>query len=380
MRWSLPVARVAGIPIRVHATFLLLLAWFAWLGWEADGLVSSLWALALIVSLFVCIVLHELAHSLVAIRFGAEVRGVTLLPIGGVASMKSIPEKPTHELLVAVAGPLVNILIAAVLVAVRGGFPSWADAADFPTSGTALVDALIRANIVLVAFNLVPAFPMDGGRVLRSLLALVLPYEQATSLASTVGQVLAVGLIVLGLTSSPLLVIIGLFVFLGADSEGRAVRVKHLLRDVSVGDVMVTGFRALSPEDTIARCLEHVYHNRQEDFPVLVDGRLVGVLPRKTWLSALHAGGPEQKVGAIMLKHFVSISPSLSLARLCQDLWSLPQGVFPVVSGGAVVGLLTADDVSRCLMVQEARARVRPGGPDTEERLTPRSGFSIDVG
>ena len=174
MKWSIPLGRVWGIPIRMHLTFILLLAWIAWLGWSVDGLRASLWAVALIICLFACVVLHELGHSLVAMRFGAHVRSVTLLPIGGVASMKSIPEKPYQELLVSLAGPSVNLVIAAVLVAVRGGYHPLGEQSVFPTNIGELADALVNANLILAVFNLIPAFPMDGGRVLRSLLALFL--------------------------------------------------------------------------------------------------------------------------------------------------------------------------------------------------------------
>jgi stage IV sporulation protein FB len=188
MKWSIPMGRVWGIPIRMHLTFILLLAWIAWLGWSVDGFRSSLWALALIVCLFACVVLHELGHSFMAMRFGAHVRSVTLLPIGGVASMQSIPEKPYQELLVSLAGPSVNVVIALVLMALRGGYHSWGEQHMFPMSVSELLDALINTNLVLAVFNLIPVFPMDGGRVLRSVLAFFPPYARATTVTATLGR------------------------------------------------------------------------------------------------------------------------------------------------------------------------------------------------
>ncbi|MFH0952694.1 MAG: site-2 protease family protein [Verrucomicrobiota bacterium] len=375
MKWSVPLGRVAGIPIRMHASFILLLAWIAWEGWKINGLSSSLWALALINCLFACVVLHELGHSLVAVHFGAEVRSVTLLPIGGVASMKSIPEKPHQEFLVSLAGPLVNVLIACVLAAVRGGFPSWAVADGFPTSLGGLVDSLVRANIVLASFNLLPAFPMDGGRVLRSLLALFLPHARATAISATMGQVLAIGFILVGLLLNPVLVLIGVFVFIAAESEERSVHVRHLLRDVLVEDVMVTDPVTLRPDDTIARCVEFVYHHKQEDFPVEVEGRLVGVLARKDWLGALHGQGADARVADVMVRHFVSVLAKTPLVRLYRDMSALRQSVFPVVENGRLVGLVTPDDISRYLIVQEARrgspqARTGAAAPGRASRLT----------
>lgn len=374
MKWSLPLGRVAGIPIRMHLSFLLLLAWIGWEGWKVDGWPSSLWALALILGLFACVVLHELGHSLVAMRFGAEVRSVTLLPIGGVAAMKSIPEKPRQELLVALAGPAVNVLIAGALALVRGGFPSWATAGNLPAGVGPLLDALGQANMVMAVFNLLPAFPMDGGRVLRSLLGLVLPHDRATAWSAAMGQLLALGFILLGVFGNPVLVLIGIFVFLGAETEERSVRIRHLLRDVLVEDVMVTGVVSVGPDDPLARCLEHVCHRRQEDFPVEADGRLVGVLARRDWLAALHRDGAGARVGDVMTRRFVSVDAKMPLLRLYRDLGAFRQGAFPVVEGGRVVGLLTPDDISRYLIVQDARRGSRGGA------ARPASRFAIDLG
>ena len=380
MKWSIPMGRVWGIPIRMHLTFILLLAWIGWLGWTVDGLSSSLWALALIICLFACVVLHELGHSFVAMRFGARVRSVTLFPIGGVASMQSIPEKPYQELLVSIAGPLVNVVIALVLMAARGGYHTLGEQNVFPMSIGELVDALMNANLILAVFNLIPAFPMDGGRVLRSVLALFLPFPRATSVAATLGQILAVGFVLVGLVKNPFLVIIGIFIFFGAESEERTVRVKSMLRDVLVKDVMVTDFVNIGPEDTVARCLENVYHRKQEDFVVEFEGRLVGIVARKDWLEALHSGGPQSKVESIMRRHFITVIPKTPLSRLYQDLWHLKQGVFPVVEDGKLVGLLTTEDVSRFLMVQAIRQNSKADGFGPQRSAGLSSRFTVDLG
>lgn len=380
MKWSIPMGRVWGIPIRMHLTFILLLAWIAWLGWSVDGLRSSLWALALILCLFACVVLHELGHSIVAMRFGAHVRSVTLLPIGGVASMRSIPEKPYQELLVSLAGPSVNLVIALVLMVVRGGYHILGEQSVFPVSFGELVDALVNANLILAVFNLIPAFPMDGGRVLRSILALFLPFPRATAVAAVLGQILAVGFVLVGLTTNPFLVLIGIFIFFGAESEDRTVRVRNMLRDVLVEDVMVTDFVNIGPGDTVARCLENVYHRKQEDFVVEFEDRLVGVVARKDWLDALHSDGPQAKIENIMRRHFITVIPKTPLSRLYQDLWHLKQGVFPVMENRKLVGLLTTEDVSRFLMVQAIRQNSKAGGVDSPRNASPSSRFTIDLG
>ena len=377
MKWSFPLARVAGIPIRIHLSFLLIVGWIAWLGWTEGGWVSSLWSVALILALFACVVVHELAHSLVAIRFGGKVRSVTLWPIGGVASMKSIPEQPRQELLISLAGPLVNVLIAGLLILARRGFPGWIDAPLVPRGPGELADALIRANIVLAIFNLLPAFPMDGGRVMRSLLAMFLPYARATSIAAAIGQTLAVGFVLLGLAFNPFLMVIGFFVFLGAGSEERAARVKDMLRGVHAEDVMLTPFVSLHPADSVGRCLELASHHRQEDFPVEYEGRVVGILTRKDWLNALHSRGAETSVADVMRKAFVSVDARTPLTRLYQDIRALEQGLFPVLREGRMVGVLAAEDISKYLHIQEVRRDVIPASSQPNGNA---SRLTIDLG
>ena len=380
MKWSMPLCHTFGIHIRIHVTFLLLLAWIAWLGWQSDGLQASLWAMAFVVCLFICIVLHELGHSLVAMRFGAEVRGITLLPIGGVASMRNIPEKPLHELLLSLAGPLVNVLIAGGLVIVRGGFPGWSGEMAVPRSAGELADDLIRTNTILVLFNLLPAFPMDGGRVLRSLLATVMPYARATAVASGTGQAIAILFMITGIVSNPFLLIIGLFVFWGAESEGHAVHIKSLLSGVQARDAMVTDFVSLHPEDRIDRCLEYVTHRRQEDFPVLLDGRLVGVVSKTDWMTALHKEGAQVPIAHVMRTGFISLRPDADLSRIYQDLVSLKQRLFPVIEDGDMIGLLTPDDISRFLLVKETRSSDRPAARGGSAKGPNPSTWSIDLG
>ena len=380
MKWSMPLCRVFGIRIRIHITFVLLLVWIAWMGWQSDGIQSSLWALAFIVSLFACIVLHELGHSLVAMRFGAEVWGITLLPIGGVAGMRKIPERPIHELLLSLAGPLVNLVIAGILIALRGGFPGWSSDVIVPRSPGEMVDDLIRTNLILVLFNLLPAFPMDGGRVLRSLLAMVVSYTRATAVASGTGQMVAILFMIAGIVANPFLLLIGLFVFFGAESEGHAVHVKSLLSGVLAKDVMVTDFVSLHPEDTIDRCLEHVTHRRQEDFPVLLDGHLVAVVSKNEWMAALHKEGGKVRISRIMQTGFISLRPDAELSRIYQDLWSLKQRLFPIIEEGALVGLLTPDDISRFLLVKETWDTGRHATQEVSKSTPTSSTWTIDLG
>ncbi len=369
MKWSLPIGRILGIRIGIHLTFLLLLAWVGWAGWQVGGVPGSLWTLALVILLFLCVILHELGHSVVAMRFGIEVRSITLLPIGGVAAMKAIPEEPRKELLIAVAGPLVNVVIVTVLGAFFG-WPSWTEMSLVPAGLMDLIAHITRVNILLVVFNLIPAFPMDGGRVLRSLLASVISYERATAWATGIGQFVAVGFFFIGLLSGHLiLMLIAVFVFFGAEGEDRMVRIKGALKGVRVDEVMFTDFVPLHPDDDVRRCLDHFYHRKQEDFPVMDGDRLVGILPRASWLEALHTGEPV-RVAELMDTHFVALRPDADLSRIILDLWSFKQPVYPVLEQGRLLGLLSSDDIGRYLMVQKKRPPSSPAGGSSSNGLT----------
>ncbi len=225
MGWSFPIGSVGGTLIRVHVTFFLLLAWVAGSAWIAGGAQAALDSVLFILLLFACVVLHELGHVLAARRYGVQTPDITLLPIGGVARLERIPEKPSQEFVIAIAGPAVNVVIAAILLVILGGILP-AGSLELDNPGVNLLARLAGANIFLVVFNLIPAFPMDGGRILRAALAHWLGYTQGTRIAATVGQVLAFGFGFLGLFGNPLLLFIALFVYLGATAEAHAAQMR----------------------------------------------------------------------------------------------------------------------------------------------------------
>jgi len=219
MRWSYRIARVAGIDVRIHVTFLLLLAWFGWMYWQDGGMPGAVQGVAVILLLFLCVLLHEFGHAFAARIYGIRTPDITLLPIGGVARIERMPDNPIQELVVAIAGPAVNVAIVLVLISVLAVKISLSHFTGFDRMGGSLTAQFLEINLMLVAFNAIPAFPMDGGRVLRALLAMKLSHLLATTIAARIGQVLAVGFAVVGFFGSPMLLFIAAFVFAGAQQE-----------------------------------------------------------------------------------------------------------------------------------------------------------------
>ena len=380
MKWSIPLGRVLGIRLGIHATFFLVIAWVAWLGWQYDGFSASLWAVAMICLLFVCVVLHELGHCAVALRFGIGVDSITLLPIGGVAAMKSIPEEPRQELLIAIAGPLVNVAILAVLIPLKG-FPSWGDIAPIPGSLSELVDSVIRANMILIFFNLLPAFPMDGGRVLRALLAMVVTYARATAWASGIGRVVAVLFVLAGSAINPFLVVIGVFVFIGAGGENRMVQVKAAMAGVPARRLMRPPPTVLRPDEPLRTCLERFHYDHESCFLVQDEMGLRGILPMNAWRKGIQKDGLDAPVGDHVVRRFLTFPPDVTLDAVIQEVSAMQQEYFPVLSGGQVQGLLVWSDVRDFVFKQSGRAgppSVGHAAGAAPARRRPR--YSIDLG
>jgi Zn-dependent protease len=357
MKWSWRIGQVAGIGIFLHWTFLILVAWiFVSYVARGESLGAAMLGAGFILALFGCIVLHELGHALTAKRYGVETRDIILLPIGGVARLQRMPDQPLQELAVAAAGPAVNVVIAAViaivLMAVDGSAPLRAG----PLAGGRFFQNLMWANIVLVLFNLIPAFPMDGGRMLRAVLALSMPYQRATNIAASVGQVLAILFAFAGLfwLGNPFLLFIALFVYLGAGAEARLTEVRMLLRDVPVRDAMITRFRSLQPHDTLQRAVDELLAGWQTDFPVVENGTFHGMLRRGDLAAALQQRGPEAPVGELMETDCPMLTHRDLLDNVMQQLESGGCSTLPVIQEGRLVGLLTSENLGELMMVRSA--------------------------
>jgi Zn-dependent protease len=361
---SFKIGRLFGIDLKVHWTFFLLLAFFAFAGYRGAGdITGALVATVVILALFVCVLLHEFGHALVAQRLGLEVPDITLLPIGGVARLKSLPEKPWEEVKIAIAGPLVNVVLAPIFFTIGlslGAGPL--EPANILRGGGSVGQVfsyLGLINVALVVFNMIPAFPMDGGRVLRGLLATRFGPVRATDVAATVGQVFAATFFFIGLFFNLLLALVAVFIFFGAAGEQQMVRQRELMRGLQVSDVMGTRRRTetVTPYHNFGQVLDAVIHGYQEDFPVVDEsGNLVGMITRNEIMAGAHSPERFASVRDLMKREFPTISPDADLFadghRLLQES-SLR--AIPVVRDGNLVGMLTMDDVGQAALLRDLR-------------------------
>ncbi|MGB8169279.1 MAG: site-2 protease family protein [Chthoniobacteraceae bacterium] len=308
MKWSVHLGRMLGIDVFLHVTFLLLLGVIGIAHWLAHGSPAAVIdGVGFFVALFACVLLHEYGHALAARHFGIATRDITLLPIGGVARLERMPDKPLQELWVALAGPAVNVVIAAALAVWLTFTGTWEPLSALSTTSGSFIERMLAVNVFLVLFNMIPAFPMDGGRVLRALLALRLEYARATRIAATIGQGLAFAFGIVGLFSNPFLLLIAVFVWIGATQEAAATDMKAAIGGLPVREAMLTDFRTIPPHDT----MEREFRTLRPDEPL--DGARFQAEPGRT--------------------------------------------VLPVVRNGRLVGLLTAENVGELLMIRAARSQ-----------------------
>jgi len=368
MPWSITVARVAGSEIRIHLTFLILLAWIGFAEYANGGPAAALDGVLFILAVFACVVLHELGHAIAARRYGITTPDITLLPIGGLARLSRIPEKPGEEIVIAIAGPLVNVVIAAVLIVILGARFDPATVSEIQLSAPGFLTRLAAVNIWLVLFNLIPAFPMDGGRVLRALLAFRMGRRRATELAARIGQGLAFFFGFWGLMSgNVLLVFIAIFVYLAATSEAGDVSMREAARSVKVDRAMVRVFKALDTNATVDDAAEALLSTTQREFPVVDGGgRLRGFLSRNAMIAALKATGPTTPVIDVMTRDVPMVKsgqPLETAIRLMQEKQAAEVAV--VDPDEKFVGYVSRENLAEFMMIEDAEAHMAPpgGGP-----------------
>lgn len=354
MRWSLSLGRLFGIEFRIHLTFLVLLLLVFVAGLSQKGMEAALTGVGFICAVFACVLIHELGHSLIARRFGKEAKSITLLPIGGVSTMEEMPEKPSQEITMSVVGPFINLAIAGILYLAVGWWAGVALPDLYPGSASAFFASLIGVNIMLAVFNLIPAFPMDGGRVLRGVLALNMEYVQATSIAVSVGQAISVLFMLFGIFFNLWIALIGFFLYIGAGGEKQQVMLRSALRRIPASEAMATDICSLRPDEVLARTLEHVYHGCQEDFPVVGERGIEGILTRDRILAAIHEKGIQVPVSEVMDRSFLSFGPETPLDEVYGRLLSANKTAGAVVEGDELRGMLCLQNISRYLMIQSA--------------------------
>lgn len=351
--WAFQIARVSGIPIRIHFTFLFILLYVV-VSSPRNALVSSL---LLVLGIFLCVILHELGHALVAKHFGVQTRDITLYPIGGVALLQGRQPKPREEFWIALAGPLVNVVIAIVL-----GIWLWTRSHGLPhiswnVSPSDLLGALFTANVILPVFNMIPAFPMDGGRVLRALLAMHMSEARATRIAGAVGQMLAIGIGFMGVvTGNLVLMIIAFFVYLGAGQEVNATVGRSMVSGHAMQDAMQTQFTTMQSGNSLEAASHLLLEGAQQDFPMVLGDEVLGILTRDALIRGLAIDGPSAYVSGHMIRDFKRAGPEEPLEGALESFSGGDAAPILILEGDRLVGMVTRDNFGEFLMLQHAIA------------------------
>jgi len=368
MKWSWKIGEFLGIGLYMHATFPLLLAFVAFPALFYDGdIVGAAESIGFILVLFVCVVLHEYGHALAARRYGIQTQDITLLPIGGVARLERMPEKPSQELVVAAAGPMVNLAIAVVLGVVMllaGTTMPWT---GLGWGNESFIEQLFTVNVVLILFNLIPAFPMDGGRILRALLATKLDYARATQYAARLGQGIAIVFGIAGFFINPVLVLTAIFIFVGAQGETQMARVRSKLAGMTAGQAMRTNIRAVAPTERVSQAVNVVLATGQQDLPVVENGRVVGMLTREALVKALTQLGSYVPVSAAMESDVTTVEADQGLATASETMQAHGLASLPVTQNGMLVGLLTFDGIREFVRLRTA---MNPRGTKQPQNAT----------
>jgi len=356
-KYSLNLGKPFGIKVSIHWTFSLLLLWIVFVTMR-QGLETAqiLMHILFILTLFVCVLLHEFGHSLVAIKFGGEVHSITLLPIGGMANITKMPEKPKEEFLVSLAGPAVNIVIAALLGIYLYNFQSvsydemelsYITRTNFPVM-------LLGANIFIVAFNLIPAFPMDGGRLFRSLLSLWMSRMEATRIAKNIGQVFAILFIIAGLYINPFLIVIGFFILLGAKGEYEIMKYQNILEDHTVQEIIITDYDELEADDTLGKAADLLQHISNRGFVIKSGGKYKGILTQKDLISGLGKYGKEGKIEDSMNNAIESVTPEMNIFEAFKYMQKNKYDIAPVLKDDEFKGVLDLDNINEFFMIRKA--------------------------
>ncbi len=351
MKYSLVVGRFFGIPIKLHFTFLLLLIFIGISGASGGNIASGLYGMLVVIFVFLCVIFHEIGHSLVAEHYGIKVKSIILFPIGGVSQMEELPKNPVEEINISVVGPLVSLSLAGIFYLVlRGIYQEVTFALPSLTEGSILIN-LFWINLMLGLFNLIPAFPMDGGRILRGLLANRMEYLKATKIAVTVGQLFAILMFFFGIFFNWWLALIALFIYLGAEGEEQVTAMHIALRRIPVKKAMLTLVESISPDQTLGNVLGRICHGLQQDFPVVTEGKVIGLLTKEAIFNALHQASKEITVAEIMKNDFLSTSEEATLEDVYRQMKEGGVSLILVIQQGDLKGMISLEQIGKYHML-----------------------------
>lgn len=349
MKYSLKIFSVFGIPVELHISFLVLMLLIYIVAFFNFYPSINLLTAVLITLVFVTVVLHELSHSYVAKRYGIKIQRIVLLPIGGVSEMEEIPKDPAQELRIALAGPVANLIIAVISFFILIIFRN--------SLSTVLIGALyyfIIVNLLLGLFNLLPAFPMDGGRILRAYLAERMSFIKATKLAANIGKQFAIIMAVVGVFFNFLLILIAIFVYFGAEGEYRSVLVSTLLEDEKVKDIMTTDVHTLTPDNTVQETLQTMFREKHMGYPVIDNEKLVGIITFDD-ISKIPENQRDTMIKDIMTTKLITSDPEEELVETIGKLNKNRIGRVPVVENGEVVGIISKTDITHTMQKKELK-------------------------
>lgn len=357
MKWSLRLGRFSGIDVRMHITFLLLIGWLALIYWrQGQSIAAALAGVIFILAIFLCVVLHEFGHALAARRYGIRTRDIILLPIGGVARLEKMPTNPLHELWVSLAGPAVNVAIAAILFVWLKFTASFESVQLMTVTTGPFIERLLAVNLFMIAFNMIPAFPMDGGRVLRAFLAMRSSHGRATQIAASIGQGIAVFFGVIGLFYNPFLLLIAVFIWFGASQEARSAQIQNAVDGIPVKQVMLTDFKTLDKNDSLEKAVELTLAGSQKDFPVVENGLIKGILTQTDLMKALSERDLHPTVSSAMQYKIEPVESIDMLQSAFDKFKECNCNTLPVTFNRRLVGLLTMDNLGEYMRIRAALA------------------------
>lgn len=357
MKGSFKLGNIAGIGIFIHWSFSLIIAYIIYSNYRAGHNVEQIiWSVVFILSIFITVFLHELGHALAAKKYNIKTKDITILPIGGLARLERIPEKPSEELVVAIAGPLVNIALAVI----TGLFITIPDLKELTIQLTGGVNQsnfflnFFIVNIWLSIFNLFPAFPMDGGRVLRALLAMTFERHIATNIAARIGQILAVGFVILGFYSNPFLIFIGIFIILGAQAEAQYTQAKSTLAGYKVKDVLMKDYRMIDKGETVKKAVQILLNGQSKNFLITENSLPIGTLSRDEIIKALSEKGESEIIENVMSKDLIFLNVNTPLEAAYQQALANRASLMLVMENNQLIGTLDTENILEFIMVKDA--------------------------